>query len=368
MQVMSPPVKTNHYSADLAVQASNCLSGNTGTNKPLENAARAGGAFNPRTVTRGESIEGDTLSKTVIDYVRCTFNKPAFTVQFLIGLLEDYMQVNLQAKDSGKGLHGFKEAIRLEAFVNGAFKQIGFIAFGGETQKGRWMLDFTGQACGLIKDWDAFQDLLEGLEARLTRVDIALDFLEGQKTVDHAVKMYKKGEFTLCGRPPESSVAGDWVSKEKGRTLYIGNIKNGKELCIYEKGKQLGDLESEWTRYELRLGNKDREIPYDILTSPDKFYAGAYPVLEKLLKKVQGELIETISKETKINLVNLLFHVKRCYGKLFSTIKEVKGYDVSDLIESITISGLPNRLDPNSLDAMVTWEDLKTELKGRERM
>ena len=42
------------------------------------------------------------------------------------------------------------------------------------------------------------------------------------------------------------------------------------------------------------------------------------------LKKVQGEPIETISKETKINLVNLMFHAKRCYGKLFSTMKKKK--------------------------------------------
>ena len=330
---------------------------------------RPSGRTAPRTVTRGESIEGDTQQiKVVIDYVRCTFEKPAFTVQTLISLLEDYMQVSIQGADSGKGLHGFKEAIRLEAFVNGAFKQIGFIAFGGETQRGRWMLDLSGAGCGLVKDWEALEDTLECMSAKLTRVDLAVDFLEGQKTVDDAVKMHKEGLFTLNGRKPKSSTVGDWVDGKEGRTFYIGKMKNGKCLCVYEKGKQLGDLESQWTRYELRLGSKDREIPYDVLTSPDKYYAGSYPVLQSLLDDVEGELIETISKETKINLVNLLFHAKRCYGKLFSTMKEIEGYDVSDLIESITVHGLPNRLDPNSLDASVSWQELKTGLIDRGRM
>lgn len=339
------------------------------TSPSISSTNASANASYPRTVTRGESIEGDTQQgKVVIDWVRCTFKKPVFTVQTLIGLLEDYMQVNLQGFESGKGLHGFKEAIRLEAHVGGGLKQIGFIAFGGDTQRGRWMLDLSGQGCGLMKDWEALQDTLEGLSAKFTRVDLAVDFLEGQKTVDDAVSMYKEGEFTLKGRPPESSVAGDWIIGDKGRTFYIGNIKNGKELCIYEKGKQLGDLESSWTRYELRLGSKDREIPYDILTSPDKYFAGAYPVLQSLLDDVEGELIETISKEAKINLVNLLHHSKRCYGKLFSTMQGIEGFDVKDFLESISVYGLPNRLDPNSLDATLSWQELKTGLIDRGRM
>lgn len=319
----------------------------------------------PRAVTRGESIqEEEGTQRTVIDWLSATFPKPQFTVQFLIGLLADYCLCGLRGVDSGKGFRGFENCVRIEACINDEFKQIGFIAFGGDAQKGRWMLDLQGGGCSLIHDWEALQDLLEGLDARITRVDLAADFLEGEKTVDDAVSMYESGDFTMNGRPPQTDTQGDWLGNERGRTLYVGKRQNGKMLCVYEKGKQLGDLESNWVRYELRLGNRDRDIPLDVLTNPDIYFAGAYPALQAILDEVQGERIATISKETEIGLTQLTHHARRCYGKLISTLVKVDGYTIEGLIEAITLPGMPSRLDPAALTGGVTWDTLKTNLKG----
>ena len=57
---------------------------------------------------------------------------------------------------------------------------------------------------------------------------------------------------------------------------------NGKMLRIYEKGKQLGDSESPWVRVEAELRNKSRVIPWDALTRPGSYLAGAYPCLAYL--------------------------------------------------------------------------------------
>jgi len=322
----------------------------------------------PRTVTRGESREGDTPQKTVIDYLRATFDKPKFSMNTLIFLLSDYMQTDITGLETGKGLHGFKETIRLDARIDDEKVQIGYIAFGGDSQKGRYMLDLTGKACGLVKDWYSMQNLLEELNATLTRVDIALDFLEGEKTIKHARYYLKRGDFTTSGRTPKSSVNGDWLGKQEGRTLYVGNISYGKQLCVYEKGKELGDLQSPWTRFELRLGNKDRVIPFEVLTSPDQYYSGAYPALEKIIKSGKSQRIETITKEKKISLISLLFHLRRCYGKVFSTVKHLDHIDMSELIESITVKGMPTRLEANAFDVPTPWIHIKDGLHQRLRM
>jgi len=318
----------------------------------------------PRTVTRGESPkERGASPKTVIDWLTATFEKPAMSVQCLISLLADYCGCNLRGMDCQKGFRGFETCIDIEACINDAFVKVGCICFGGSVMRGRWMLQLEGKGCGLVQDWESLQDLLEGFNARLTRTDLAADFLDGEHTVDEAVDMYRAGEFNLTGRPPESDTTGDWLTGEKGRTLYIGKRQNGKMMCVYEKGKQLGDLQSSWTRFELRLGNRDRDIPLDILTNPDKYFAGAYPALQAILGDIEGERIATISKEAQISLAHLLYHAKRCYGKAFSTFQKVEGCTLEGLIESVTVSGIPRRLEPAAIGCPVTWDDLQSSLE-----
>lgn len=322
----------------------------------------------PRPVTRVQSPEeGFTTStdqKTIIDWLTVTFAKPNFTVQFLIGLIADYMGCNLRGVDKGKGFRGFTNSVAIEAEVNGKFQKVGHIAFGGANQKNRWIIDLEGSACGLMVDWETFQDLLENLpDCKITRCDLACDFHEGEKTVDDAVEMFKRGEFNMNGKPPENNETGDWLIGKRGRTFYVGKRIAGKQLCIYEKGKQLGDYESNWTRYELRLGNKNRVIPFDILTNPDKYFAGAYPALQAILQDVEGERIKTFTKEGHISMVQLTYHLRRCYGKYFATVKEASDYDISELIEAITVSGAPNRLDPACTKAKLSWPTIKSELR-----
>lgn len=201
------------------------------------------------------------------------------------------------------GLFGFTERHRITAHLaDGARVEVGAIAMDGESQKGRWLLQLTGRGCGLVSDWASLQELLEGLNAELSRSDLAVDFLNGEYTVDDAVDLYEQGEFINRGRNPELDVQGAWnLEGNKGRTVYIGKLKNGKSLCVYEKGKQLKDFDSNWTRFEVRLGNRDRKIPLDILTNPDKYFVGAYPALAGLLDSAAAEM-PTIHTETKRHL------------------------------------------------------------------
>lgn len=261
------------------------------------------------------------------------------------------------------GLFGFAERHKLSVYLNGSMIEVGCIARGGEAQRGRWMLQLTGKGCGLVEDWASMRELLEGLDAKITRVDLAIDFLEGEHTVDEAVGLVEVNGFTSNGRRPSTSVAGDWLDQVHGRTLYVGKAQNGKMLRVYEKGKQLGDLDSEWCRFEVQLGNRDRVIPFATLTDPDKYFAGAYPALEALLD-VAAEAIPTTQTETLTNLGHLLFHLRRCYGKTLNQAKEIALAQDTDLIEEMRVIGAPKRIKPSGVVAGLDWAQLQAQIRS----
>jgi phage replication initiation protein len=264
--------------------------------------------------------------------------------------------------EEGRGIFGFDQSIKLFAKVGSGVFAIGCLAFGGEAQRGRWMLQLTGAGCPAVRNWGRLAILLKALDARITRLDLAVDYLDGEYTVDDAVRMHDAGEFNSGGRPPSTSVAGDWLSGEHGRTLYVGSAKNGKMLRVYEKGLQLGDPRSQWVRFEVQLGNRDRVIPFEAMTERDQFLAGCYPALQQMLG-VAAESIETSRTEGAATLSHLMFHMKRSYGKLFSVCGELLDASASDLIEAVRVIGVPRRLKPAAVGSGLSWQQLICQIK-----
>ena len=196
-------------------------------------------ASSARAVTREESSSTAVRSghAAKIDWLNATFDHPAMTIHGLVQFLAGLMEGMVTTQQDG-GLFGFTERHRMTAHLpDGSRVEIGSIALGGDSQKGRWLLQLNGKGCGLINDWPSLQELLQGLQAELSRIDLAVDFLEGQYTVDDAVTLYDQGAFINRGRNPLLDLQGAWhESGTKGRTMYVGKLKNGKTLCVYEKG------------------------------------------------------------------------------------------------------------------------------------
>lgn len=324
-------------------------------------------ASTPRPVTRGESNAPQKHEQRAkVDWLNATFLGPdRYTPKMFIDLLSKMFRRPL-AGIEGRGVFGFDKSIKLIASVGSSQFPIGCLAYGGEAQRGRWMLQMTGSGCSVVRSWSRMAKLLQALDARITRLDLALDFLKGEYTVDDAVQMYRDGEFALSGRPPSTSCAGDWLEGIKGRTLYIGKAVNGKMLRVYEKGRQLGDYESDWVRFEVQLGNRDRVIPFEAMTKRDEFLAGCYPALDKMLE-VAAESIPTTQTEGRTSIGHLLFHLKRSYGKLVNTVMNVTPCAFGDLIEGIVVYGSPRRLKPADVEAKLTWEQLLSQLRKCEK-
>lgn len=235
--------------------------------------------------------------------------------------------------DRGRGLHGYRFSF---AFDHGK----AMFAFGG--QSGTGYLSVPGEGCALIPDWADVVAFLEQSKARITRWDGAVDDYAGSHSVDMAVELYKSGGFNAGGNKPKCRQAGNWIEDDgSGRTFYVGSRENGKVIRIYEKGKQLGDPLHPWVRWELELRNKDREIPFDVLLSPGKYVAGAYPCMAWV--KEETSRIRTTQKTGKISYERLCHHASIAYGPLLNVMAQVEGSSEA-AFERLRRDGVPSRL------------------------
>ncbi|PIT21818.1 hypothetical protein BGI36_04270, partial [Snodgrassella communis] len=186
----------------------------------------------------------------------------------------------------------------------------GYVAFGGSQQRETVCIHFTGT--GLMAAQDGWEHRLYQFlqdfapNARITRCDLAHDFIEGEYTPEQALKDWESGLFTSrYTKPVAECVGSDWLSgTNRGKTLYIGSRKSSKYCRIYEKGKEQGDEQSKWVRFELELKNKDIIIPHDILINPGQYLTGAYPICEQLFKnhKEQIARIELKKKQETVGI------------------------------------------------------------------
>ncbi|MFH7044671.1 replication initiation factor domain-containing protein [Paucibacter sp. JuS9] len=241
------------------------------------------------------------------------------------------------------GLFGFQRSARLG---DGA----GVMAWGGESQKGVVYFSLMGQGCARVQDWQRLALWLEQNKATIKRADVAHDDFDGAYvSIDWAVGQYHSGGFNAGGRKPRAECLGDWLDGNEsthGRTLGIGNRQSGKYARCYEKGKQLGDGASLWTRIEVEWRAQDRYIPYDILLRPGYYLAGAYPCLAFV--SAEQSVIKTVSKSVQVSFERAVENAKQHCGKLVNLMLRVYVGDCGEVVHRLVRDGLPGRVAPYS--------------------
>jgi phage replication initiation protein len=171
----------------------------------------------------------------------------------------------------------------------------GHVCFGGN--RNTLSFELTGGGCRWVKSWVFVRRQLEMLGARISRCDVALDDFAGVLfDVRALAEQARAGAFIGCGRPPKSRFLDDH-GNGTGCTLYVGK-KGHKELCVYEKGKELHDESSPWVRCEQRFyGKHFRDVstgeprsrsglPYEMLTAPMRYLRGAHALLSALTESI----------------------------------------------------------------------------------
>lgn len=244
---------------------------------------------------------------------------------------------DISINSTGKGWTGYTHRFNI-----GEHGEYGLIALGGEKQRGTIHVELNATACAHVPDWHTVQQWGETNDAKITRVDLAHDDMNGEAVnIKIAKAWYKTGEFTTNGRPPKPRLIDDLDSGE-GKTFYIGKREHGKLLRIYEKGRQLGDPSSLWVRVELELHDKSRVLPWDVLTSPATYLAAGYPCLA-YLSAVQDK-IRTISKSVEITLESMQRYLRMAGGKSINALMQAGGENAEVLITAIRRDGIPRRL------------------------
>lgn len=315
--------------------------------------ARSSGALpaSPRIVTTGGNPpprdtgypEGETAH---VDWFACTLNvrdKTSYDDEqliFLSELLRFLAIKESQIVETDKGWFGYTNMAKimsLDGVVN-----YGLLAYGGESQKGSIHVEINAQGCAAVVSWEEIAEWGETHNAVITRLDLAHDDFTGDEvTVGAALDWYREGRFDQNGRPPKAQHIDD-LGSGSGQTLYVGNRKSGKLLRVYEKGKQLGDAASFWTRVEVELRNKGRVIPWAALTRPGHYLAGAFPCLQ-FLSAIQ-EKIRTISKAAQTTLTAATLHLQKTGGKLVDLLMALHNEDAAAVVEKIRGEGIPRRL------------------------
>jgi len=231
-------------------------------------------------------------------------------------------------------------------------QRAGDVGFGGSRES--ICISLSGAGCRFVQDWQQTRDIAEQLGARLTRCDCAYDDVDGSVfDLSTLIELAKAGGFVSGGRPPETGHYDDHGTG-KGRTLKVGG-KGHKELCIYEKGKQLGDAESPWVRCEVRLygkhvGQKNADgtvtrtgVDLDALVRPLDFLRGSYDVLASLLV---GECsrMTTVKAAVDASAAALVKWANTQCGPSFRILHEALGDDFDGFLEKhIFREGLPGR-------------------------
>lgn len=261
-------------------------------------------------------------------------------VRSLAGQLDELLGFTVDLSRIGKGRNFYDYSAPLAAPPGVRLSEsLGFVAWGGNG--GGFCVHITGAGCAYVRreTWVRVGRWIAGHGGRVTNIHLAHDDYAGAHGVDWAVANLEAGAFGSGGRPPSSSVAGDWFGGQRGRTLYIGNRKSGKMLRVYEKGRQLGDYGSEWVRWEVELRSHQRVIPLDVFEKPGQYLAGAYPPCSFVAD--EAIQIETIRKNESISLDVICSYAKKSYGRLVGWLAQTM--DAVEIVNLLARDDAPPR-------------------------
>jgi len=263
---------------------------------PVGPGKRAGGEMGPD-ANRGQKGRATGFALG-IDYLTVTFPLARLEECSLTDMdrLADFMfgsDAMLKVlRPTGRKLYRYDNST---VIVDREGELVGRVAWGGNADT--MLVELSGEGCRWVSSWTHVHFQLEVLSARISRCDVAMDDFEGVSlNLRELAEDARAGLFKANGRPPKTNFRDDH-GHNTGCTLYVGK-KGHKELCVYEKGKQLKDETSPWLRVEQRFYGKHvgeeyaegaqvkRGLPLDIIIHPLRYFRGAHAYLAQLADRV----------------------------------------------------------------------------------
>lgn len=324
-----------------------------GVNSPCSNTGQ--NALIPkrkgaRTKPRANIKKGPAGAGALVDYLSLTLTDAS-------GLLEQIGEEDFAAKltdavfgresnllgtdFTGNGFQGYTNSA---AIVSEHGEIVGRIGCGGNNDTVH--LSISGAGCASVADWNRVARAVLMLGAKITRCDLAWDDYKGDFfDPKHMHRQVEEGLLEIRsvgpGKPPKTRYITDHGHRT-GCTLYAGR-KGHKELCIYEKGRQLGDPDSDWVRCEVRFWAKRANLPASMLTDPLAYLRGAYNVCESIPADVCTKVKTEVVKAEAHATAWARWLTNQC-GKSFHLAKRVMGDQFDSFVsQALARPGRPGR-------------------------
>ncbi|WP_115431805.1 replication initiation factor domain-containing protein [Neisseria meningitidis] len=295
---------------------------------------------------------------TLLKVSGCPLFSDAEYMYVLSRKLEEILGFGITRKCKSKGNKFYDSMFRLGSEE----VDYGEVHYGG--QRNTVLIELKGVGCNIANPgWELRlkQFLEDSLRPRITRVDLALDFFDGEYTPEQALLDHDNGFFDNSNQRPKSETIGTaWRNEDgSGKTFYVGRKKNSRFVRVYEKGRQLGDKESKWVRFEIQFNYGDIEIPLDILINQGSYFCGAFPICRKFKNMPVPERFDQRKKTLNLTFEHKLHYAKNAVGKLVNFMIEM-GFDNSEIVESLKAdSGFPKGLEPEKYALEMLRDGLK---------
>ena len=137
---------------------------------------------------------------------------------------------------SEKGKDGWQHR---RPIILGGDEILGYVDYGGESQRGWSRWDMSGAGCSWIQRWDLLAQSLPSIGGELRRVDVALDFFDGEVSHEDVLSAYARGLFKKphVGRSPK-------LKRLKRLALLMAGLStlartSSRFIRCYEKGWEL---------------------------------------------------------------------------------------------------------------------------------
>lgn len=324
--------------------------------EPLPPSNNMGGniPYPPPIFSHGEKSPISVNQKTTLDWLAFTCPKD---LPDLCKVIETIWPAALFSQNK-RGVVGYPESWSIT--VDGL--AYGVIGLGAP--HGRNYVSLDGTACKSLTDElvELVYEILtlKELDIRLTRVDICLDLYRGERTWDHALWAYDRGDFkgSKAGRPPQKKVIDVSAGGENlGRTLYIGKRDGAVYGRIYEKGLEvfanlpedlrdlshkreleLGEVSAKadsWLRLEVEYKRRESDLPFAMLLERDSYFAGAYPYFASALGLTDGRRPRGMKSDFDVDLIRMMHNAKRSYGSLIHSLTQI-GFTPDDVVQHLS--------------------------------
>lgn len=232
--------------------------------------------------------------------------------------------------------------------------EYGAVHYGG--QRDTVLIELKGLGCNLSAEgWEKrlYDFMKNAVRCRITRCDLALDFFNGEYTPEQALLDHDNGFFNNHNMQPKRETRGTAWQKEDGtgKTIYIGRVKNARYVRIYEKGRQLGDKDSSWVRFEIQFNHGDIEIPFEILQDSGAYFSGAFPICQTFKNMPEAKRIAVREKTLNMTFEHKVKHGKNAVGGLVRFMRDV-GMDDAQIVEMLIAEDgkYPKGLEPARYD------------------